>query len=946
MITPTVATNELLDEFDDSEEEIEEIIIEIEPQTAITQTDRESYIFDIQNVFGHYARPVNDHNKPDPIGIQTSPTGSISSSNSSPRRNKWHILVMVVGLITLALLLTSCSVPGANEDPPCVGANKGADGCADPTGKALKDQDNGGEWYDKWAFDIIRRFASSASINSVGVGISIFWKIFTTLGSTDFVDCKAGVTDSPQCTAVDLLGSIRLISFVFFPLILSYKFFKSYIVGSVIDTVYESAFSFVPKVLIAGVVIMFLEAIITGAFGMSNLLFSTILGGPKDLSNASGILGDSNCVNQSGGRPVNCTVSGIYTIQTVQDVGLTLIMMLVCFMVAIAYIALGICFFFRTIIILVMLCLGPLAIVAATTEETKPWFGKWLAGVQALLVAPIPVAICFALVKAFLGGDGIPPAHEEPAGFLLRLVYVLSFLVIGTLMMFRIAGQTGGALFGLAVGGAAALGGYAAGRLGGSLAGAGSGAGAGAGAGSFMGGASPQLALAGGGGFDGAGSNPYGSAPPTPGGGGNYNRAGGSAYSPNMGGGGGYYQQSQSELTSALRAMNANTSASMMASATNATASSYSTSGGGIGSRSSSGSGFSHTTHRNLQNMGHWAGRQVGIDAPQISFAPELSNGGSGGSNSIYGTPVSAPPQPQPQMFQPLTAGNGGGDESQGRGGVKPDAPSPDGPDSNDSPNYLWPDAEKQNYGDTGAGSTGSTGSIEVSASGAGTAAAAGPGGNSSPAPVYTPYTNFYDRLNNAPAPATPIEQMDFERDMGVGEAKYQGQGSPRYWQALDKSYEEYATLMGQYNPMAEDYANAQLLYNNSLRSEAGAAAGSTTFEGSQSHKDFLRMYAQRTGQPGTQENPRTIQSGANVLARPDNNKWKQPNAQPSELAKRVDAQKQGQRAGRARSNDPNPVGSPYGSRKPNVPSIRDLTQDPGQAKVQARWAKRTPGAI
>ena len=126
---------------------------------------------------------------------------------------------------------------------------------------------------------------------------------------------------------------------------------------------------------------------------------------------------------------------------------------------------------------MIMLCLSPLAVVAATTDESKPWFGKWLAGIQSLLVAPIPVAVCLALVGAFLGGDGIPPAHEDPAGFLLRLVYVLSFLAIGSLMMFRIAGQTGGALYGLAVAGASALGGYAVGKLGAGAALGGSGAG-------------------------------------------------------------------------------------------------------------------------------------------------------------------------------------------------------------------------------------------------------------------------------------------------------------------------------------------------------------------------------------------------------------------------------------------------------------------------------------
>ena len=125
--------------------------------------------------------------------------------------SRWRIVLIVAGLITLSLLLTSCSVP--NADPPCSGANKSDPGCGDPTGKGLKDQNNGGEWYDTWAFDIIRRFASSAAINSVGAGISIFWKIFTSLGSTDFVNCTA---NSPQCLAVGLLNNVKIIAMVFF----------------------------------------------------------------------------------------------------------------------------------------------------------------------------------------------------------------------------------------------------------------------------------------------------------------------------------------------------------------------------------------------------------------------------------------------------------------------------------------------------------------------------------------------------------------------------------------------------------------------------------------------------------------------------------------------------------------------------------------------------------
>ena len=321
--------------------------------------------------------------------------------------------------------------------------------------------------------------------------------------------------------------------------------------------------------------------------------------------------------------------------------------------------------------------------------------------------------------------------------------------------------------------------------------------------------------------------------------------------------------------------------------------------------------------------MGQWAGRQVGVDAPEISLVPTPSRNNNTNTNN---------PAPTNYPQGPATPKPGG--EARGESGVKPEAPSPDGPDND--PTYLWPDAGKQNYGDAGPAST----SSQAGSGGAGT----GVSGSATSTASSTPYTNFYDRLNNAPAPSTPLEQMDFERDMGVGNPKYQGQGTPRYWQALDKSYGEYAGMMGQYNPMAEDYANAQLLHNNSLRS--GSGSGATPFEGSDAHQDFLRMYAQRTGQPGTQENPQAVQSGASVLARPDNNKWKQPSSNPGELAIQVAAAAaQRRRAGRATGFNSSSTTNPFGSRKPNVPSIQDLTSDPGQAKVQARWARRTPGA-
>src|SRR5437763_13017004 len=119
---------------------------------------------------------------------QTAPAHALPGVK--PSRARTLKLVPVVGLLVgLALLLSACDYPG--QDPPCVGANKNAEGCADPVQKIVDDQ-NGGPWYVSWALDIVRNLLSSVSINSVRLGVSVFWQVFTNLSSTDFAACGAG----------------------------------------------------------------------------------------------------------------------------------------------------------------------------------------------------------------------------------------------------------------------------------------------------------------------------------------------------------------------------------------------------------------------------------------------------------------------------------------------------------------------------------------------------------------------------------------------------------------------------------------------------------------------------------------------------------------------------------------------------------------------------------
>jgi len=355
--------------------------------------------------------------------------------------NKILKLILIIGLLAgLALLLTACDYPG--QDPPCVGSNKNAEGCADPVQKIVDDQ-NGGPWYVSWALDIVRSVLSSVSINSVRLGISVFWQVFTNLASTDFASCGSGGTGA-TCQAASVFSMVNTVAVLFLPLILVYKIFKSYFLGGLIESFHEGFLSFFPKIIIGGFAMYFLAVLFSGAFGLSNLLFDTIIGGAASLADISkNMLG--NCPNAS------VCGSGIGSVGDVKNIGLLLFVTIICLLAAIVFMVLGLVFFLRTIIVFILFALSPLAIVAGLTEEFRPWFQRWLQSVQAMLIAPIPVAICFALVKAFTGA--IPSANGDPAGFILQLVYIISFLAIGAILMFKIAGSVGGMAFGLAAAG-------------------------------------------------------------------------------------------------------------------------------------------------------------------------------------------------------------------------------------------------------------------------------------------------------------------------------------------------------------------------------------------------------------------------------------------------------------------------------------------------------------
>ena len=597
---------------------------------------------------------------------------------------KLRLIVSLTGLVALMLVLSGCTYPG--QDAPCVGANRNAPGCVNPS-QNITDDPNGGAWYDNWAFDILKRLMSSIAINAVKLGVSIFWNIFTSIASVDFASCNAASANTPTCITVGTFQNIQTIAFLFFPLILSYKFFKSYFIGAFIEQVHESALSFVPKAFIAGFVIAFLAVIISAAFGLSNLIFVSIIGSPQDLNALSGgLVGSQVCTDHHNGTPVVCVVSGVQSIQSLQNIGLVLIDMLVCLLVSIVYIILGLCFFLRTILIFILFCLSPLAVIAGTTEEFRHWFGKWMESIQMLLVAPIPVAVCLALVKDFV--TQLPPANGDPAGFILTLVYVISFLAIGAVLMFKIAGSTGSFMFGVAVASVGSVGGYAAGKLAG---------GSGRTAMSQAEQDEPPTQASG------AGNRATGQLPAfqsNNSNSGNFNQRSAAAAESASGAGAGA-QQVQTEMVQTLRSMNANNSAAMMASATTATANTYSSltsSGGGGGAGAGpGGSNFGHRTHDNIQSIGQWAGREAGFRSPGISFAPE--RGGAEGTGPVVTHSESGQSYTYSSFDLSVNPPNGGGG-----GANPPQANEARRSDPGDQPSGGTGAAEMwaiENYGDT-----------------------------------------------------------------------------------------------------------------------------------------------------------------------------------------------------------------------------------------------------
>ncbi len=529
---------------------------------------------------------------------------AVNGSSLSNRKKGQLTRLGVFGLLLLlglSLLLSGCAdYPGA--DPPCTGSQKNAPGCDPPT-SGLSDNPVGGEWYQDWAFKIVQKMLSNLAIQAVQLSVSVFWSIYTNLSSTDFAGCGAGNgTGTPTCSAVEAFSAIRTVAFVFFPLIMLYRTFKSYFLGQWIEGWYESFLAICARLLIAGFCIASLEVIMTGAFGISNQLFNAISGGPEGLNEiAKAVVGHGWSPGAPPGSILSQPAIGVLSVEYVVNVGLLIFILIICLLMALVFIFLGVVFLLRTVLVFILFAMSPLGVLAGTLDEFKPWFFKWFQSVQAMLIAPLPVAICFRLIGSF--AQNVPSAHDNPPEFILTMVYIICFLAIGALLMFKIAGALGGVLFGALT----AAAGFAVGGIVGGIGGLNWGL-------SRNGGADEQAKTA-----QEKKKVTSGTSQLESGSGGDSEASGLGGSGAGSPGFGLQERKQQMEMASALRTLTETMKAS-----------SFSQSSPLPTPR------FSHAAHDNFGSVMRWAGEEAGVSAPYLSLAPYRSRyGQNSGSNNL-----------------------------------------------------------------------------------------------------------------------------------------------------------------------------------------------------------------------------------------------------------------------------------------------------------------------
>ena len=334
-------------------------------------------------------------------------------------------LLLVMG----ALVLTGCSSPSDNT--LCTGAD--AANCVVNKG-AIVNPTQGGEWYLQWFYNGINAMLGFICNQSVGIGISLFWKIFRSQATLDFT--QAGDNRILAANAVEAI--VAGCAYALIPAVLMWQIFRHYGINTLLEAARDGIFSIGLKVLGAALCILNLPMLMTFAFGLSNALFIAIIGDTARLHD----LAEATLTS------INAATLAVH------DPGLLVIMVILCVVLGLIWLLLGIVFLVRSVLVFILYALAPLAFLAAATDDFKAWFEAWFEEVMNLIIAPIPVAICIRLVVAFADVNqlkNVNAANLDTFGdSLVQLVYILFFMVIGVVLMGKIGGKVSGAMFRMA----------------------------------------------------------------------------------------------------------------------------------------------------------------------------------------------------------------------------------------------------------------------------------------------------------------------------------------------------------------------------------------------------------------------------------------------------------------------------------------------------------------
>ncbi len=391
---------------------------------------------------------------------------------SVPYRGLRRLLLML-GLMPLVFLLSACSYPGkgdckgvGNDSSPTSGVTI----CV--TNPARTDnypnQQEGGEWYIQWILNAIKTILVSIASAAISVAIAITSAIFNNTASLDFPSCHtsdpANPVNSPSsitCAAHSVWQTVNMVAgTALLPLFMFWRFFSATFLGAIIEEFSESLFIVIPKFVIACLVLIYSDYLYTSLFGLSEMLFDLILGG------------DGRTTVYDIGVQVQETVT---TLSAVNNLGMLSLLVLISLITSLVFVVLGIAFFIRTVLIILMFVLVGPAIVAGTTEEFRGWTGRWWSCVQALLISPIPVAVCLVLVlktsSLIINSSDVDQgpfqAATDPYQFATYMIYVTCFLIAASWFLIALTAQSSRIAFGALRSGARAvkvsLGGVAAG---------------------------------------------------------------------------------------------------------------------------------------------------------------------------------------------------------------------------------------------------------------------------------------------------------------------------------------------------------------------------------------------------------------------------------------------------------------------------------------------------